>query len=171
MKRTPVISTSRLRLCPFRQGDLRLLVSLHGDPLVQRFLTFENEVWDEAVLRDKLDLYRRDYSRYGWSKFAVFDLDGDFVGRAGFGRFEDTGESELGFSFKRAVWGRGYASEADLALVEWIYAASSVDHVIAFAAEDNVASRAVLVKLGMISEGTRKLGDTSFAFYRHDRPH
>ena len=83
---------------------------------------------------------------------------------------DETGELELGYSVMRPFWGRGYASEAAGALLDWIYRMVPVDHVIGFAVAENMASRRVLEKAGMAFTGLRDLHGIPNAFYRHDRP-
>ncbi len=165
-----VLATDRLRLHPWEPGDFPLLAALHRDPEVQRFLEAGEAVWDEAVLRAKFDGFRADYARHGWSKFKVLDPGGAFLGRAGFSRFEPTGELELGYSFARRAWGQGYATEAAGALLGWIYGVTPVDHVIGFAAAGHGASRRVLEKVGMAFTGMWDVNGIASAFYRHDRP-
>lgn len=166
----PVLTTKRLRLYPWQPGDFPLLADLHGDPEVQHFLEAGEPVWDEAVLRDKFARFRADYAQHGWTKFKVLDAQGRFLGRAGFGLHGEIGELELGYSFKKAFWGQGYATEAASALLEWIYRSTSLDHVIGFAVADHKASRRVLEKVGMTFTDVRILNDIPNAFYRHDRP-
>lgn len=165
-----VLTTERLRLFPWGANDFPLLAELHGDPEVQRFLEAGETAWDEAILREKFAGFRADYAKHGWSKFKVLNAHGHFMGRAGFNRFEGTGELEIGYSFKREFWGQGYATEAADALLAWIYRTTSLDHVIGFAVADHMASRRVLEKIGMTLTGVRHLNGIPNAFYRHDRP-
>ena len=166
----PILQTERLRFHLWQAQDLPLLLELHGDPGVQRFLEAGEPVWDEAVLVGKFDRFRADYEEHGWTKFKLLDAQGRFLGRAGFGRFDETGGLELGYSLMRPFWGQGYATEAATALLSWIYGAAPVDHVLGFAVADHVASRRVLEKIGMRFTGLRDLNGIPNAFYRHDRP-
>ena len=166
----PIVTTERLRLFPWDAEDFPLLAELHADPEVQRFLEAGESVWDETVLRSKFAGFRADYAKHGWTKFKTFDAQGRFVGRAGFGLFDETGELELGYSFKRAYWGQGYATEAASALLTWIYEVRPLDHVIGFAVADHWASRRVLEKIGMMFTHVRDLNGIPNAFYRNDRP-
>ncbi|HZH53861.1 MAG TPA: GNAT family N-acetyltransferase [Microvirga sp.] len=166
----PVLTSERLVFLPWAPEDFPLLASLHGDPEVQHFLQMGDPPWDEPYLRAKFDGFRADYEAHGWTKFKVTDRHGTFLGRAGFGRFAETGELELGYSFMRPLWGQGYATEAAAALLDWVYRAQPVDHVIGFAVAGNRASRRVLEKVGMSFTGLREVEGIPNAFYRHDRP-
>ncbi|MBB3016968.1 RimJ/RimL family protein N-acetyltransferase [Microvirga lupini] len=166
----PVLAGERLRFHPWAAEDFPLLAELHADPEVQHFLQMGDPPWDEAFLRAKFEGFRADYAAHGWTKFKVLNIQGRFLGRAGFGCFDETGELELGYSFMRPFWGHGYASEAARALLDWVYRSVSVDHVIGFAVADNTASRRVLEKAGMRFTGLRDLHGIPNAFYRHERP-
>ncbi|MFL5186798.1 MAG: GNAT family N-acetyltransferase [Microvirga sp.] len=165
----PVLATERLRFHPWEAGDLPLLLALHREPEVQHFLQMGDPPWDEAFLQAKFEGFRADYAENGWTKFKVLDHQGRFLGRAGFGCFDETGELELGYSFMRPHWGQGYATEAAGALLKWIYRAAAVDHVIGFAVAEHRASRRVLEKIGMAFTGMRDLNGVPNAFYRHER--
>ncbi len=166
----PILQTERLRFHPWQAEDLPLLLELHGDSEVQRFLEAGEPVWDEAVLKSKFERFRADYAENGWTKFKLLDAQGRFLGRAGFGRDDETGSLELGYSLMRPFWGQGYATEAATSLLGWIYGAAPVDHVIGFAVADHKASRRVLEKVGMRFTGLRDLNGVLNAFYRHERP-
>ena len=166
----PVLTSERLCFHPWDAEDFPLFASLHSDPEVQHFLQKGDPPWDEAFLRAKFEGFRADYAEKGWTKFKVTDRQGAFLGRAGFGWFPATGEVELGYSFKRVLWGQGYATEAAWALLDWIYGAQPIDHVIGFAVAEHAASRRVLEKAGMSFTGVRDVDGISNAFYRHDRP-
>ncbi|MCB5174541.1 MULTISPECIES: GNAT family N-acetyltransferase [Microvirga] len=167
---SPVLQSERLCFHPWDPEDFPLLAVLHGDREVQHFLQMGDPPWDEPYLRAKFHGFLADYEAHGWTKFKVTDKDGIFLGRAGFGCFGPTGELELGYSFKRPLWGRGYATEAAAALLAWIYRVEPVDHVIGFAVAEHGASRRVLEKAGMSFTGIRDVDGIPNAFYRHDRP-
>jgi [ribosomal protein S5]-alanine N-acetyltransferase len=143
-----MIETERLILQPFTLEDFDDLMQLHADPEVNRFFKLQG-AWPEEFVRHCLTGFIKDHQTLGYSKFKVTLKDGTFVGRAGFSLWEETGETELGYSFKRDYWGKGYATEASQKLVRWIFEATNLEHIIAFAALENLASRNVLEKIGM----------------------
>ncbi|MEW6995049.1 GNAT family N-acetyltransferase [Colwelliaceae bacterium MEBiC 14330] len=56
---------------------------------------------------------------------------------------------ELGWRFFQKSWGKGYATEAAMAISNAVTANTEVTHVSALAVADNLASIAVMKKLGM----------------------
>jgi [ribosomal protein S5]-alanine N-acetyltransferase len=159
------LETPRLILQPFTPSDLDDLVQLHADPEVNRYLRLQG-AWPKALVEHYLKRFIEDQKTLGYSKWRVTLKDGTFIGRAGFSRWEETGESELGYSFKREYWGQGYATEVARALLQWIFTTTELEHVIAFAAEENIASRKVLEKVGMTFTDIRPVKEIPFAFYK-----
>jgi len=71
-------------------------------------------------------------------------------------------EIEIGFFFKPTAWGRGYATEVCKRLLRFAFKEVSLDEVVASVDEENVASKKVLEKSGLINRGrTRSYGKYS----------
>jgi len=79
------------------------------------------------------------------------------------------GEPELAFELLRRVWGRGYATEASLAVLDWARS-SGFERLWATVWEWNTASRRVLAKVGFTETDRREVdpvhGTTLFATRR-----
>jgi [ribosomal protein S5]-alanine N-acetyltransferase len=159
------LETPRLLLQSFTLNDSDDLMQLHADPEVNRYL-LPTGAWSKEITMTKLKRFIAHQETYGYSKLKVSLKDGTFIGRAGFELWEETKETELGYSFKREYWNQGYATEAARALVRRIFEITDLEHVISFAAEENVASRKVLENIGMAFTDTRLVNDISFVFYK-----
>ena len=93
-----------------------------------------------------------DWERFPTGKFLVErKSDGALVGRAGANYYDvrtwersPAGQPELGWALAREHWGHGYATEAALAVREWLHA----PHVISLIAANNVRSQQVAQRLG-----------------------
>jgi RimJ/RimL family protein N-acetyltransferase len=162
-----ILETKRLIFTLFTPNDVDLLAALHSDPEVQRYI---GEMWPREEVQKRVDLYVSDQARYGFSKWKTHLRDGTFVGRAGVSVDPDLGTPELGYSFARAAWGHGLASEAAFAIVDWMFTNTDVPELSAFAVSENLASRRVLEKVGMTLEGERERHGDLCAFYRLKRP-
>ena len=86
--------------------------------------------------------------------------DGAVVGRVGANYYDvqtwrrsADGEPELGWALGREYWGHGYATEAALAVREWLRA----PRVISLIAPDNLRSQQVAQRLGARPEQTVEL--------------
>jgi ribosomal-protein-alanine N-acetyltransferase len=75
-------------------------------------------------------------------------------------------KAEIAFNLGRASWGRGFATEAARAAVGFGFARLSLNRIEATCMPSNAASRAVLRKIGMSSEGTMRQ-----SHHRHDGFH
>ena len=82
--------------------------------------------------------------------------EGDVIGYCGLieGGPETEGEAELAFELLRRFWGRGYATEASRAVMDWARS-SGHERLWATVWDWNTASRRVLAKLGF-TETDRK---------------
>jgi [ribosomal protein S5]-alanine N-acetyltransferase len=126
----PILETERLVFRPFTPDDFDLLATLHSDPDVQRYI---GGMWSREQVQERLDHYVGDQARRGFSKWKVYLRDGSFAGRAGVSVDKTTGEPEVGYSFARAQWGQGLASEASRGVVDWMWANTDVPELTAFA--------------------------------------
>jgi [ribosomal protein S5]-alanine N-acetyltransferase len=133
-----ILETPRLLLQSFTLEDLDNLLELHSDPEVNRYL-LPTGAWSKEIITTKLKRFIAHQETYGYSKLKVSLKNGTFVGRSGFEFWEETGETELGYSFKREYWGKGYATEAAHALVQWIFEITDLEYIIGFATEENIA--------------------------------
>lgn len=150
---TDPVTTARLVLTPIGPADVAELRVLYGDPLVAHWTGPWTTASVEAWAADMAERWARD----GVAKWLARDLaDGSLVGRGGFTRIDLEGEDvlELGWAIRDALTGRGYATELGRAALEW----ADVHHpdlpVVAFTEVHNLASRAVMERLGMRHNGT-----------------
>lgn len=81
--------------------------------------------------------------------------DKAFVGWCTFNEWNPNFRSaSLGYCLHQAAWGRGYATEAARALLQWAFDTLEVNRIQSEADSRNVASARVLEKLGFELEGT-----------------
>jgi ribosomal-protein-alanine N-acetyltransferase len=166
----PILETDRLKFRPFTPDDLPLIVELHSDPAVQRYM---GGTWSDQEMRATLDRFVRQQAAQGHAKWAAFLRDGTFVGRAGVGSFPPLaaggfgGDMEIGYCFKPAYWGDGFATEAAVAVRDWFFANTPHDRLFGFTEPGNAASQKVLLKIGMTPMGAHDLGfDEPSAVFR-----
>ena len=96
----PLAQTQRLLLYPLQWADLPDLEIIYSDPEVMRYLSEDGQPWPPAVLHKRLEDWINDQQTLGYSKWKVcLRSTGETIGRAGFGIFAETGETELGYSF------------------------------------------------------------------------
>ncbi|MET3985638.1 GNAT family N-acetyltransferase [Streptomyces sp. PvR034] len=140
-----MITTERLRLRPLTEADTDWWVSLHADDEVNRFVGgYERE---QAAAR--LEAIRDQWTRRGHGLCAVELLStGEAIGRSGLNWWEQFDETEIGWTFARAHWGRGYATEAARAVLAWGFGTLGLQRITAMIHHGNTASTAVARRLG-----------------------
>lgn len=147
-----LLETGRLALRRFTEADEEVLFDLDSDPEVMRFLNGGTPTPRDivrTVILPRFLLYDEHFPSYGfWA--AIERSTGDFLGWFSIVRSEATPvEVSLGFRLRRAVWGKGYATEGARALVRKAFTELGVQRVVAATYEHNLASRRVLEKMGM----------------------
>lgn len=147
------LETERLVLRRFTPDDVDDLVELDSDPDVMRYINGGETTPREEIEHDRLPAYLRYYERFAGFGFwaAVEKTSGRCIGwlhlRPPPGFPED--EPELGYRLRKAVWGRGYATEGSRALIDTAFADLGVRRVFATTMAVNLASRRVMEKCGL----------------------
>lgn len=147
----PTIRTPRLLLRPWREGDLVPFAALNADPEVMEFfpkpLDRAESDAQAARIREHFDL--RGFGRWGVEVPGV----ADFIGAVGLSvpAFEAsfTPCVEVSWRLARAHWGRGYASEAARASLDFGFRELGLAEIVAFTATVNRRSSAVMERIGM----------------------
>jgi len=147
-----LLETERLILRRFTPEDGPHLYALDNDPAVMRYINGGTptpwEVIEQQILPGFL---RYDDATPGFGFWAAIEkATGEFVGWFVFRPTgDDPGEVTLGYRFRSAAWGKGYATEGAGALIERGFAEWGVERVVATTYEENRASCRVMEKLGM----------------------
>ena len=174
------IETERLRLRPFEDSDFDFLVTLNADTDVARFIGHGRPRTREES-RDFLDHILSGYASHERGHLLVCDkASGQPVGRCGLTLLEAeadpapgetvrwywfpgsapagmpiVNETELGYVFGKAHWGRGYATECAAAVRDYAFAELGLPSIVSAIAADNLASKNVARKVGLVHEGER----------------
>jgi len=85
----------------------------------------------------------------GYAMFSVIEqASGEWIGRVGPWQPEGWPGPEIGWSIVRSRWGRGYATEAAAACIDWAFDQLGWDEVIHTIVPANDLSKAVATRLG-----------------------
>jgi ribosomal-protein-alanine N-acetyltransferase len=143
--------TQRLRLRPWRDSDLEPFAALNADPKVMRHFP---ETLDRAASNALVGRIEAHFERHGFGPWVV-EVPGitDFAGFVGLmvPTFEAhfTPCIEIGWRLARVHWGKGYATEAAAAALDYAFDVLQADEVVAITVPANRPSRAVMERLGM----------------------
>lgn len=152
-----IADSTRLTFRLMGEEDAQALWELDQDPEVMHFLnggkpTSRETIYD--VFLPRMAAYRD--KNKGWGLWQVLDKDTqeylgwvlvrpmDFFSDEP--KFQDL---ELGWRFFKKAWGKGYATEAAIAIKNGIVSQSDIHYVSALAVEDNHGSINVMKKVGM----------------------
>jgi RimJ/RimL family protein N-acetyltransferase len=94
----------------------------------------------------------------GFAMFSVVDkASGEWLGNLGPWHPEGWPGTEVGWAFRRSAWGRGYATEAAVAAVDWAFDHLGWHDVIHSIDPANLPSQALAQRLGSRNRGPGKL--------------
>jgi len=133
-----MIKTERLVLRPYGDADASRIVACLGNLEVSRWLATVPHPFGYDDLR-----ITTPEGKSRWPNVAAITLQGELVGAVGTG-------GGLGYWLMPAFWGKGIASEASVALVDFYFQNTSQDHLTAGYFIGNTASAKVLAKLGFV---------------------
>lgn len=144
--------TKRLRHRAFVAGDAEAFYALNGDPEVMR-LTGEALVPSLQAAAEAIANYP-DFDEIGYGRWACVLKDtGRVIGFCGLKYLQDLGAVDVGYRFLPQYWGRGLATEACKASLEFGFHQLRLDQIIGLVIPQNFASIRVLEKAGMKSTG------------------
>jgi RimJ/RimL family protein N-acetyltransferase len=164
MIEAPLLVTPRLRLRMLQAEDFDEYAAIHSDIDVTRFTTrvplTREEAWKHmAPVVGHWHL--RGYGMWGVEEIATKKL----VGRVGYHCPEGWPEYELGWTIGREFWGKGFATEAARAALEYGFDVMRRDHIISLIDPDNGRSIAVAERLGQTLEGEREIAGYRLLVY------
>jgi RimJ/RimL family protein N-acetyltransferase len=159
-----ILTTARLKLRRFLQSDLDPFAALNADPEVMRYLG--GAALTRAQSEDMLLGADHCFAELAYGKIAVErSADGAFLGACGLSVeswYPD--DLELGWRLAHMHWGRGYASEAAAAWLDYAFAIFDARRVISISDAPNVRSIAVMKNIGMRFDHDARLSDNGEFF-------
>ena len=149
------LQTSRLHLRPVRVNDAPDLFAGRGDPQVMRYWDWPaQESVDQVRSIIQNHIGEIDSGRTQWWAVAMSPR-GPAVGEVDLSEIDlHHKRAEVGFLFRRAVWGQGLAHEATERVMRYGFDELGLERLWARFHAGNEASRRLLEKLGFAHEGT-----------------
>jgi len=160
----------RVSLRLFRESDLDAYAEMCGDADVMRFLG-DGHTLTRAEAWRNMALLLGHWQLRGYGLWAVEErATGLLAGRVGCWQPEGWPGLEIGWALRRRFWGRGYATEAALATLNYAFHTLKQAHVISLIDPNNSPSIAVALRLGMRMEGHTQIVDHPVLVYGIDSP-
>jgi RimJ/RimL family protein N-acetyltransferase len=145
------LRTSRLLLRPWRDADVAAFTKLSADPAVMEFLW---PLTEPGACEAWMAQARAHWRQHGFGQWAV-EIPGEasFIGVIGLSTVSYQAHFipavEIAWRLVRACWGRGYASEAARAALDYGFDNVRLAEIVAVTVPANWRSRRVLERLGM----------------------
>jgi RimJ/RimL family protein N-acetyltransferase len=144
----PTLRTERLELRALSESDLEAFTAMMADERVYSWLGGKPSTAADAWR--SMASFLGHWSLRGYGQWALEEREsGSFVGRAGLWNPHGWPGLEVGWTVAADHWGKGYATEAGRASLEWGFATLDVDEIISLTRTDNAASQRVMTKLGL----------------------
>jgi RimJ/RimL family protein N-acetyltransferase len=165
-----IITTERLRLVPFAPAHAAGLHKMNSDPEVMRYLGDPQslEEVDASILRQQ-----DKWAQHGFGWWSVFEREsGDLVGAAclqHLGHVE-TNPLEIGWRLLPSAQGKGYATEAGQAAMDYGFNVIGETYLTAVTDLENKASARVMERLGMRYIGIQTHYDVPCVTYEIHKP-
>lgn len=147
----PLLTTSRLILRPWRDGDLTSFARLNADPQVMEHFPAPLTEPESDALAARI---REGLTNNPFGLWAVeIPGEAEFIGFTGLSRPTFTTHFtpciEVGWRLAKQFWGNGYATEAAIASLDYAFRDLKLAEIVAFTIPANKRSRAVMERLSM----------------------
>ena len=145
----PLLETQRLSIRHLTEDDAPFILELLNEPAFIRFIADRGvRNLDDArkyITNGPLVMYER----YGFGLFAVeLKNSGVPIGMCGLLKRDSLEDVDLGYALFERDWGKGYASEAAAAVIDYGRKQFGLKRIVAITSRDNDASIHVLEKMG-----------------------
>jgi RimJ/RimL family protein N-acetyltransferase len=166
----PPLTTDRLLLRQRNLDDVPVILAMNADPEVMRFVGDGRKV-------DPVEQEKRVRERAGtdfgmglgyWSVFPRERPD-DYLGYVVLSPIPDSTDVELSYGIRRDAWGRGFATEASRAGLEFGFRVRELPEIVALTYPANLRSQRVISKLGFTPAGIRHAYGQDLLFFRLGR--
>lgn len=163
------LRTERLVLADLTRDDLVHTYAMDRDPLVMRYIGDgkpEARPFDEysQFFSERVGLWLSAH-HHVWS-LRTHDRD-EFLGWAILKPIKETPHVEVGYRMPQSSWGKGYATEATRAVLDYGFNTVALNEITAVTHPDNTASQHVLTKCGLVRDGTLNYnGGGEIPFFR-----
>lgn len=147
------IETPRLLIREMLEADAPAMLEMDSDPLVHKYLG-EKPTTDLERIKEVIAFVRQQYVEQGIGRWSVtLKSDGSFIGWTGWKLMKEAvnghvNHYDFGYRHLRKYWRQGYAYEAAKAVLDYGLNELGFDNAYAMTDVDNIASRALLEKLG-----------------------
>jgi RimJ/RimL family protein N-acetyltransferase len=153
-----IAETERLIIREADICDIDDWFEMDSDPEVHRYIE-RKPVKSKDETQKIINIVKDRYRERGMSRWSVVEkVTNECIGWCGISIYKNLNGHEIaydhGYRFKRKHWGKGFATEASFAVLDYGFTSLELTTINAMIDPDNDASRNVLHKLGFIEDGS-----------------
>jgi ribosomal-protein-alanine N-acetyltransferase len=151
------IQTARLTLHLLKHEDCSSLYKIYQSDGVLEYFPNPFPPSMEKVERF-IAMQQKHWQEFGYGNWVMMIGEkSEIIGWAGLQYVPELDETEVGYLLDRSYWGRGFATEAAQASLQFGFERHNLDHVIALVHPKNLASIRVIEKCSMKYQDTLEL--------------
>ena len=149
----PVFTSKRLKFRQFKPQDSTQLMSIFGDKDVMHY---GDGIQTIEWVKTWISKQQHSYQKFNYGNWAVIQNEtSELIGYCGLTYENDVcgkPETTIGYRFAQHYWGKGYATEAVLATLDYSFNTLDLKRIVATIDPHNIASIKVAQKTGMTYE-------------------
>ena len=155
-KYTIILESERLILRTWIPNDIPVMAKISSNPIVMEHFPYTQDL---SATKKMVHLINEHHHEHGYALYAVDTKNtGEFIGFVGLSHpsfdiphFMPRGLPivEIGWRLSADHWGRGYATEAAISVLNYAFTTLNLNEVISFTVAANVKSRRVMEKIGL----------------------
>ena len=171
-----ILETDRLILREMKLSDAEALFEMDSNPMVHQYL-WNKPLTDISEVHSYIKLVRAQYLQNNIGRFVVILKEtNELMGWAGlkFNTEMVNNKSnfyDIGYRLNEKFWGKGYASEASYAWMDYGFKVMKIKIMEAAAHTENIASNIILQKIGLKMTETYLEDGVSWNWYELNNPH
>lgn len=154
----PNLQTSRLFLKPFGEEDAAFLIELYNTPKFLKFVGDRNLHKEEDAVKFIQDKMISQMEKMDFGNYVMINKEtNEKMGGIGIFVRENVDVADIGFSLLPQYEGKGFVFEAATFLLKYAQENFGLKKVSAITMEENIASRNLIEKLGLVYHKKVKL--------------
>lgn len=153
-----MIETKNLILRPINQLDVGRLHEIYSNPVVMKYI-YDGSVFTKEKSEVRVSECLLHWEKNGFGLFVMIEkMTKKIAGYCVLRYFTDdhpdlNGKIEIGYILDEPFWGKGYATEAVIACIQFGFDQCNFNQILATILPENIASQKVVKKAGMIYIG------------------
>jgi RimJ/RimL family protein N-acetyltransferase len=165
-----IFTTDGYNIKTFTIDNFDSFCELNQDPVVSKYVNHNNgkpKTFRECV--EKYDDITHAQNKHGYSYWAVYDMNDNFIGQCGALR-SWVGEINFCYAFHKQYWGRGIGTKVCALVLDYLFKNfETIDKITCSAFTENIASVKLLKKIGFSYLYTKKEFNEDLEFFEITR--